>query len=134
MHRFASPRRRCLAASLLLLASACVQAGPPQRVSETRVDGQVFGGSRQPLAGPIGWRLGGDAPLDRDERVGGAQGQDPQPETVEQRDARLRLQFGSNVLISADGAVTKQYFLAGDLAQTFLKLIAEISPDKPPAA
>ena len=50
---------------------------------------------------------------------------------MEQRDARLRLQFGSNVLIAADGSVTKQYFLAGDLAQTFLKLIAAITPDKP---
>lgn len=74
--------------------------------------------------GPIAWGLGTSSD-------GVASTQDPK-ESAEQRDARLRLQFGSNVLIGADGSVTKQYFLAGDLAQTFLKLIAEISPEKPP--
>jgi general secretion pathway protein D len=35
------------------------------------------------------------------------------------------------VLIGEDGSVTKQYFLAGDLSTTFLKLITEITPEKP---
>ena len=109
---------------------ACVNAGPPKRLGETSVAGQIVAGAGSGRsAGPIAWRLGDELPLDnaRSERP---QGQDP--ETPEQRDARLRLQFGSNVLIAADGAVTKQYFLAGDLAETFLKLIVEISPEKPP--
>lgn len=87
-----------------------------------------MGGRGPRTAGPIAWRLGDGLPVD------GGVAQDPQdqePETSEQRDARLRLQFGSNVLISSDGMVTKQYFLAGQLAQTFLKLIAPIDPEKP---
>ena len=128
---------RCRAALLLpLLALGCVSAGAPKRVGETRVDGAVYGGSGG--AGPLAWRLAGGSGLQGGEAVGRARAaQDPRqqdPETPEQRDARLRLEFGSNVLISADGAVTKQFFLAGDLAQTFLKLIAEISPEKPPIA
>ena len=138
-----------LGVSLALFS--CVSAGPPERIGETRVDASVVGGARS--AGPVAWRLGSDAVADgpggaaasaaagarradaasrQDPKGEGSQGQDP--ETPEQRDARLRLEFGSNVLISADGAVTKQFFLAGDLAQTFLKLVAEISPEKPPVA
>ncbi|MFT4842086.1 MAG: hypothetical protein ACI8UD_001365 [Planctomycetota bacterium] len=114
---------------LPVLALGCVNTGTPKRLGETTITGDVLGGRATRAAGPIAWRLGDQLPLD-----GGA-AQDPQgqgPETSEQRDARLRLQFGSNVLISSDGMVTKQYFLAGDLAQTFLKLIAPINPDKPP--
>jgi hypothetical protein len=113
---------------LPVLALGCVNTGTPKRLGETTITGDVLGGRATRAAGPIAWRLGDQLPLD-----GGA-AQDPQgqgPETSEQRDARLRLQFGSNVLISSDGMVTKQYFLAGELAQTFLKLIAPISPDKP---
>ncbi|MGK0353640.1 MAG: hypothetical protein ACJAYX_004335, partial [Planctomycetota bacterium] len=101
---------------LPVLALGCVNTGTPKRLGETTITGDVLGGRATRAAGPIAWRLGDQLPLD-----GGA-AQDPQgqgPETSEQRDARLRLQFGSNVLISSDGMVTKQYFLAGDLAQTF---------------
>lgn len=73
--------------------------------------------------GPIAWALG-PSPAE----VDAATQQDPK-ETPQQRDARLRVQFGSTVLIGADGIVTKQYFLAGDLAQTFLKLITELTPE-----
>lgn len=113
---------------LPVLALGCVNTGPPKRLGETTITGDVMGGRGTRTAGPIAWRLGDALPLDD------GVAQDPQgqgPETSEQRDARLRLQFGSNVLISSDGMVTKQYFLAGDLAQTFLKLIAPISPDTP---
>lgn len=116
---------------LPVLALGCVNTGTPKRLGETTITGDVMGGRGVRTAGPIAWRLGDELPLD-----GGA-GQDPQgqgPETSEQRDARLRLQFGSNVLISSDGMVTKQYFLAGQLGQTFLKLISPISPDKVPGA
>lgn len=135
-----TPSARLLTAALALplFALGCVNSGDPKRIGETRLEGAVYGGSGS--AGPIAWSLGGGptgtgeasfdpAPTDA--------GQDPQgqdPETPAQRDARLRLEFGSNVLIAADGSVTKQFFLAGDLAQTFLKLIAEISPEKPPAS
>ncbi|MEC7584201.1 MAG: type II and III secretion system protein [Planctomycetota bacterium] len=57
--------------------------------------------------------------------------QDPQGGDRDRREAQLRGQFGPSILIGPDGRVTKQYFLAGDLATTFLKLIAEIAPDKP---
>lgn len=116
---------------LPVLALGCVNTGTPKRLGETTINGDVVGGRSAPTAGPIAWRLGDALPVD-DVDAQDPQGQDP--ETSEQRDARLRLQFGSNVLISSDGMVTKQYFLAGTLAQTFLKLISPISPDKPPVA
>tara|TARA_R110002094_G_scaffold15610_11_gene26857 strand:- start:292 stop:1716 length:1425 start_codon:yes stop_codon:yes gene_type:complete len=116
---------------LPLLALGCVNTGTPKRLGGTTISGDVVGGRGTRSAGPIAWRLGDQLPLDGEAALR-PQGQDP--ETSEQRDARLRLQFGSNVLISSDGQVTKQYFLAGDLAQTFLKLIKPITPDKPPVA
>lgn len=117
-----------LALALPTFTLGCVNAAPPKRLGDTVVNGRVIGGSA-PSAGPVAWRLGDELPLDS---AASRARQDPQgPETNEQRDARLRLQFGSNVLIAPDGSVTKQYFLAGDLAQTFLKLIAAITPDKP---
>lgn len=104
-------------------------SGAPRRTEPTKVDASVVDRPERSGAtsGPIAWGLG-SGPL------GGETPQSPQDpkETPEQRDARLRLQFGSNVLIGSDGTVTKQYFLAGDLAQTFLKLIADITPEKPP--
>ncbi len=110
-----------------MLQSACVSSGEATRTSATKVEAVVVDppsrGAR--TVGPIAWGLG-NGPAD----ASAPPPQDPQqPETPEQRDARLRLQFGSNVLIGADGSVTKQYFLAGDLAQTFLKLITEITPE-----
>ncbi|MAD34091.1 MAG: hypothetical protein CMJ88_10065 [Planctomycetes bacterium] len=117
------------------MALGCVSSGAPERIGDTKIESAVYG-----AAGPSGslpWRLGSGASMDFDDAAApgrrpnqGPEAQDP--ETVEQRDARLRLEFGSNVLIAADGSVTKQFFLAGDLAETFLKLIAEISPENPP--
>lgn len=116
-----------------MVAFGCVSAGPPRKIGETLVTGEVLAGGAGG-AGPIAWTLDAGAAAGPRPATGARSTQDPQgqDETPEQRDARLRLQFGSNVLIAADGSVTKQYFLAGDLAQTFLKLIAPISPDKPP--
>jgi len=57
--------------------------------------------------------------------------QNPQEDDRDRHEAKLRGLFGPSILIGVDGRVTKQYFLAGDLATTFLKLIAEISPDQP---
>lgn len=106
-----------------------MSSGAPRRAEPTRIDASVLDRPERGAAtrGPIAWGLG-NGPL---AEPTAQSPQDPK-ETPEQRDARLRLQFGSNVLIGADGTVTKQYFLAGDLAQTFLKLIADITPDKPP--
>jgi len=109
------------------VAAACVNTGDRQRTEGLVLDAQVMdgGASGSATRGPLAWGLDaavtppGDAPAP----------QDP-AETPEQRDARLRLQFGSSVLIGADGSVTKQYFLAGELGPTFLKLIAEISPER----
>ena len=123
--RFALP----MLAGCVLTLAGCVTTGAPKRVGERVVEGAVVGGAGTG-GSVVPWRLGSNAEPAGIKRP---QGQDPQ-ETAEQRDARLRLQFGSNVLIGADGAVTKQYFLAGDLGRTFLKLIAVISPDKPPPA
>ena len=81
--------------------------------------------------GPIAWGLGGSGAADAGAKRRAVQ--DPQgEETPEQRDARLRLQFGSNVLIGSDGSVTKQYFFAGELASTFVKLITEFPADNKP--
>ncbi len=135
--RFGPPIARRLVAlrgCLSLLAGAaalsgCV-SGPSKRVDPPlQIDARVLDRSSRggPSVGPLAWSLGGtvppvEMPQDRP--------QDPQ-ETKKHSDARLRTQFGSSVLIGTDGSVTKQYFLAGDLGTTFLKLIAEIAPDKP---
>jgi len=118
-----------------LVCSSCVNVArervdAPLRV-QYEVDGRAALGGE--TAGPLVWGLGSGA---TQSLAGVAAGdpQDPQGETREQRDARLRTQFGSSVLIAADGLVTKQYFLAGDLEDTFLKLIGKIEPGKPVAA
>lgn len=121
--------RRALLIPLLALAG-CVSSNP-QRVDpplEVRyeVDAMTARGGGE-SAGPLVWGLGRDGTAG----VSPDRYQDPQDETEEQRDARLRTQFGSSVLIDKDGSVTKQYFLAGDLATTFLKLITRIEPGKP---
>ncbi len=118
--------------ALALVVPACVTSGPPQRSEPRTIDASVLDRPQRGGAamGPIAWGLGGG-----DREPGAARSpQDPQdpPESPGQRDARLRVQFGSNVLIGTDGTVTKQYFFAGDLAQTFLKLITEITPEKTP--
>lgn len=77
--------------------------------------------------GPLAWGLGGG--FRPQPAPAAATPQDPQ-ETPQQRDARLRAQFGSTVLIGPDGRLTKQYFMAGELGMTFLKLTQEIA-DKP---
>lgn len=129
----ARPCVRACGSGLFLFALGCVSAAPPRRLDRTQVEAAVLSAqASNTSAGPIAWRLGQNTSLT--DAGAPAQGpQDPQ-ETEEQREARLRLQFGSTVLIGADGSVTKQYFLAGDLAVTFLKLIAEITPDKAPEA
>jgi hypothetical protein len=129
----AARRVRCTAQCLLLAAAAgaCVGTGEPRRVDRLAVEASVAASSAPGAAtrGPLTWGLGGNVGADR---IVGDGPQDP-AETPEQRDARLRLQFGSSVLIGADGRLTKQYFLAGELGSTFLKLIAEISPERRPA-
>jgi len=105
----------------------CV-SGPPKRVdSPMQIQAEVLDrGSRGATSvGPLAWGLGS---VPGAERPSVAMPQDPK-ETPEQREARLRNQFGSSVLIGEDGSVTKQYFMAGDLGTTFLKLIAEITPE-----
>lgn len=111
----------------VLMAAACVGSGEERRTEPLAFEAQVLGDTSSGAAtrGPLAWGL--DATAER--RVERDQPQDPQ-ESPEQRDARLRLQFGSSVLIGSDGTVTKQYFLAGELGPTFLKLIAEISPER----
>ncbi|MBX3463925.1 MAG: type II and III secretion system protein [Planctomycetes bacterium] len=112
-----------------MAASACVAAGESRRAEPRAVEASVAGGSGTAAArGPLTWGLGTGPGAER----AAAAIQDP-VETPEQRDARLRVQFGSSVLIGADGRLTKQYFLAGELGTTFLKLIAEISPEQRPA-
>jgi len=108
--------------------AGCV-SGPAKRIDTPRtVQAEVLDHSSRgaPSTGPLAWGLGGPP---ASERPPAPTAQDPK-ETVEQRDARLRTQFGSSVLIGDDGTVTKQYFMAGDLGTTFLKLITEIT-DKP---
>lgn len=118
--------RAAAACSVVALATiAGCTSSAPQRVGRSTVTAEVVDqeGTSSRAVGPLAWGLGSGSLV-------ASAPQDPR-ETPEQRDARLRLQFGSNVLIGEDGTVTKQYFLAGDLAQTFLRLIAEITPDKP---
>src|SRR5262249_39909760 len=85
-------------------------------------------------AGPLVWGIGhpGSGSDDARANAGNTQAntQDPQGDRAT-LEARLRAQFGSSVLIGADGRVTKQFFLAGDLGPTFPKLIAEIVPNQP---
>lgn len=74
--------------------------------------------------GPLVWGFGQDpeaAPT----------GQDPQAQEREREEASIRARFGSTVLIGPDGRVTKQFFLAGELGQVFLKLIHRIEPGQP---
>jgi len=111
----------------MVVLPGCV-SGPPKRVdSRMQIQAEVLDRSSRgaPSVGPLAWGLGGTPAA---ERMSEPAPQDPK-ETPEQREARLRNQFGSSVLIGEDGSVTKQYFMAGDLGTTFLKLIAEITPE-----
>ncbi|MCA8964979.1 MAG: type II and III secretion system protein [Planctomycetes bacterium] len=119
-----------------IAVAACV-SGPQKRVDPLVLDAEVAAGSagRSGAAlGPLAWGLGGGFREASAELApaGSGQGQDPQ-ETPEQRNARLRTQFGSTVLIGTDGRLTKQYFMAGELGTTFLKLIQEIADTPLPA-
>lgn len=105
---------------MLAIAAGCVTAGPPKRVDQRLIYGETDGASTARSVGPMVWGLGDPARLDAAPAP-----QNPN-ETAQQREARLRVQFGSNVLIGADGSVTKQYFMANELGQTFLKLIEEV--------
>ena len=126
-------RRRTWPLVGVALLAGCVASGESRRLDPTELDAVVLDPPQRAAntRGPLTWELGsgGASATIVDAAVAGAQ--DPQ-ETPAQRDARLRVQFGSSVLIGADGLVTKQYFLAGDLSQTFLKLITEITPETQP--
>ncbi|MEZ5964771.1 MAG: type II and III secretion system protein [Planctomycetota bacterium] len=50
----------------------------------------------------------------------------------QERDAALRNQFGSAVVIAPDGTVTKQYFLSGETATVFESLLREPGVAAPP--
>jgi type II secretory pathway component GspD/PulD (secretin) len=52
----------------------------------------------------------------------------------QQRDAQLRNQFGSAVVIAPDGTVTKQFFLSGETASVFESLLREPGVATPPEA
>lgn len=114
----------------MAVASACVASGSQKRTDPLELEALVVDPPTRAATtrGPLAWELPGAEPAASEDT---STPQDP-VETPSQRDARLRVQFGSSVLIGADGSVTKQYFLAGDLAQTFLKLIADITADSPP--
>lgn len=121
-----------LTTAMLSLLPACVaEAGSRKHhveVSTSVANPQSAGNA----VGPLVWGLGagafGDASLS-------AATQDPQGQNArEQEEAHIRSMFGSSVLIGADGRVTKQYFLAGELGETFLKLITEIVPGTPMGA
>lgn len=128
IERSVASRRICLGLAACSLLG-CVQT-PWRRVDDgnpRQVDAVALGAVDRTAntAGPLAWSVGGE-PVAPELSLQ----QDPR-ESQQQRDARLRLQFGSSVLINSDGSVTKQYFLVGELATTFLKLITEIVPDKP---
>lgn len=123
-------RRRPVCWWALALLASCVASGSHKRTDPLELEALVAEPPTRAAAtrGPLAWEVPGGGAAEVGEP---AAPQDP-VETPSQRDARLRVQFGSSVLIGADGSVTKQYFLAGDLAQTFLKLIADITADSPP--
>ncbi|MBL8725666.1 MAG: type II and III secretion system protein [Planctomycetes bacterium] len=102
-------------------------SGTARRVDPLVVEGEVVVGGA-PTAGPLAQGLGGGVPAPQEPSP--VRPQEPR-ESPQQRDARLRVDFGSSVLIGPDGSVTKQYFLAGELSTTFLKLITELAPEKP---
>jgi type II secretory pathway component GspD/PulD (secretin) len=106
-------------------------SGTPQRQTPLQVEAEVLAGEGRSgsAMGPLAWGLGGDFKAQPLPSANDPAPQDP-TETPQQRDARLRAQFGSTVLIGADGRLTKQYFMAGELGNTFLKLVQEIA-DKP---
>jgi hypothetical protein len=137
-----SGRRRTARCSLALagLALAACVSGSQRRLDPLTLEAAVLDTPRRggPSTGPLVWGLGGASAqtasfADAVAPVSPQGPQDPQGplESQQQREARLRNLFGSSALISADGTVTKQYFLAGDLGPTFLKLIAEIAPGQP---
>lgn len=131
--------RRPLGAAVLfalgLLVAGCVSETPRRldpievraeadgnRPADAATTGSlVVGLSDMPSAGPAGVRTATEAM------------QDPQgaPATRSELEAHLRGLFGPSIVIGADGRITKQYFLVGDLGPTFLKLIHEIRPEQP---
>src|SRR5689334_11889263 len=121
---------------LAAVLAGCV-AQKPRRSNPLELRAEVDAASRPGdgvAVGPLVWGLG-PGPLGAEGRSLGDtpsephQGQEPKNEQDREREeARIRSQFGSNVLIGPDGRVTKQYFLAGDLGSVFLKLINNIGP------
>src|SRR5690606_28671538 len=143
-----------------LLAAACVSETiePPRLTTEVTTatedptgrptDGQglaarVWGpddpSAPAPDLGASGTNAGagGAPPAAKDEAIRELDFQDPtQDDEAErrQRDAELRNQFGSAVVIAPDGTVTKQYFLSGETATVFESLLREPGVPTPPEA
>jgi hypothetical protein len=115
-----------------LLLAACVTASK-HRADPLQVQASVDAArpADGKAAGPLVWGIG--HPGSGEDAQSNAIAQNPQDPQGDRAalEARMRAQFGSSVLIGADGRVTKQYFLAGELGQTFLKLITEIVPNQP---
>jgi type II secretory pathway component GspD/PulD (secretin) len=124
-----------LALAGLLLLPACVTESK-HRADPLQVQASVDAArpADGTAAGPLVWGIGHPGSGGDDAQAGTgntqANSQDPQGDRAA-LEARMRAQFGSSVLIGADGRVTKQYFLAGELGPTFLKLIYEIVPNQP---
>ena len=137
--------RALLAATALGALCGCVSDAPPKRVDPLSVQASIDGmrpvdaSTNGPLVVSLTDLPGSSAAaVDRQQTLleamtaGTGRGQDPQEgESRSEMEAHLRGLFGSSILIGADGQVTKQYFLVGELGPTFLKLVHEIAPDKP---
>lgn len=55
------------------------------------------------------------------------------PERRRQEEALVRTQFGPNIVIGADGRITKQFFLSGEASSVFLSLVSEPKAGQGPA-
>lgn len=112
---------------LLAALGACVSSEPRRLDGPPDIETSVF----DPVPpgdgvvhGPLVWGFGQDpeaAPVAPE-----VEDQDPETQDREREEAGIRARFGSTVLIGPDGRVTKQFFLAGELGQVFLKLITKI--------
>lgn len=115
-----------LFSGLLLTAfmTACASGQPEMPSTQFGVT-EAYDASGRPtdgkVLGSLVWGLGGPAPW-----PAGLAGQDPAQDPERQRreeEALIRTRFGSNVLIGADGRVTKQYHLTGEAGPVFINLI-----------
>ncbi len=149
----ARSRAGCPCLGWLLVAGACVTdpAPPPHlntQVSTATLDPEGKPTDGRGLAVRV-WGPGDPSPSAQ----GGASaapepisslstsdGQEGKPQPAQdqaqrrQRDAELRNQFGSAVIIAPDGMVTKQFFLSGETANVFESLLREPGVATPPEA